>query len=122
MIQRGRRVITAPTRNETLMPYDRIFVVGNDQDLQRFENYLINEMHAEEEGLNFKLSSYFVTDKSQYIGKTIRDSGLREATIGLVVGIERDGKRILNPDSTLTIQTSDLLWIVGDAEKIRLLT
>jgi CPA2 family monovalent cation:H+ antiporter-2 len=39
-----------------------------------------------------------------------------------VVGIERAGKRILNPDSHLAIQNGDLLWIVGDRQKLRSLT
>ena len=32
---------------------------------------------------------------------------------GIVVGIERKSERLLNPDSTVAIQNSDLLWIVG---------
>jgi CPA2 family monovalent cation:H+ antiporter-2 len=34
--------------------------------------------------------------------------------MGLVVGIERKGRRILNPESTEVIEKDDLLWIVGD--------
>ena len=49
-----------------------------------------------------------------FIGKSIRQSQLREKTNGLVVGIERKGKRILNPDSQMVLEKDDILWIVGD--------
>ena len=49
-----------------------------------------------------------------YIGKTIRESKLREKTHGLVVGIEKRGNRILNPESDIVLEKDDILWIVGD--------
>jgi CPA2 family monovalent cation:H+ antiporter-2 len=48
-----------------------------------------------------------------FIGKSIRDSELREKTHGLIVGLERGGKRILNPESKLILEKNDILWIVG---------
>ncbi|MGE0631795.1 MAG: cation:proton antiporter regulatory subunit [Pseudobdellovibrionaceae bacterium] len=56
---------------------------------------------------------------SKYLGRSIRDSGIREEVKGLIVGIERNAQRILNPDSALTLQEGDLLWIVGDQKLIR---
>jgi CPA2 family monovalent cation:H+ antiporter-2 len=47
-------------------------------------------------------------------GKSIKESQLREKTKGLVVGIEKKGKRILNPESTIILEKDDILWIVGD--------
>jgi CPA2 family monovalent cation:H+ antiporter-2 len=32
--------------------------------------------------------------------------------------VERNGKRILNPESHLTLQESDVLWIAGEKKKI----
>jgi CPA2 family monovalent cation:H+ antiporter-2 len=32
----------------------------------------------------------------------------------MVVGIERNGKRLLNPESDLILQKNDILWVVGD--------
>jgi CPA2 family monovalent cation:H+ antiporter-2 len=34
------------------------------------------------------------------------------------VGIERNGQRILNPDSTTIFEWDDIVWIVGDRKKI----
>ncbi|MEZ0392408.1 MAG: cation:proton antiporter regulatory subunit [Pseudobdellovibrionaceae bacterium] len=125
MIQRGHRLIPAPSRNEMLMPFDRVSVIGTDEQLSEFENFLntfyipVGEDKAHPSA--FVLEQYLVTDKSPFIGRTIRECGIREKTSGLVVGIERKSNRILNPDSSLTIQNADLLWIVGDRSKLRAL-
>jgi CPA2 family monovalent cation:H+ antiporter-2 len=52
-------------------------------------------------------------------GLSIRDSGLRERTDGLVIGIERNNERILNPESTTTFEWGDNIWIVGKKKKIQ---
>ena len=49
-----------------------------------------------------------------FIGKSIRQSQLREKTSGLIVGIEKKGNRILNPESNIILEKNDILWIVGD--------
>jgi CPA2 family monovalent cation:H+ antiporter-2 len=32
----------------------------------------------------------------------------------MVVGIERNGKRLLNPESDLILQKNDILWVVDE--------
>jgi CPA2 family monovalent cation:H+ antiporter-2 len=122
MIERGKMHITAPGRYERLMPYDVLSVIGTDEQLSQFKAFVMCE-HEEPVGLNeshleYSLEAYELTEQSACLNSTIRDSGLREKTQGLVVGIERQGKRILNPDSSEILQLGDLLWIVGDREKI----
>ena len=51
-------------------------------------------------------------------GKSIRESQIREKTHGIIVGIERNGKRILNPESHWILESDDILWIAGDRKKI----
>ena len=36
----------------------------------------------------------------------------------LIVGIERNGERILNPDSSTVIQEEDIVWAIGTKEKL----
>ncbi len=124
MIERGRKRITAPGRNEILMPRDRVSVIGTDEQLIRFKNFIefgMKNNDSVEEESEYTLEQYLVTDTSQFAAKTIRESGLRENTHGLVVGIEREGRRILNPDSSETLRSGDILWIVGDRERIQAL-
>ena len=121
LIERGRKRITAPGRSEALMPFDQVHVIGTDQQLSSFKKFLIAEepeQVPQELPSDYSLEQYLVTDHSPFVTKTIRDCGIRESTHGLVVGIERNGRRILNPDSTEVIGLGDLLWIVGDRDKI----
>jgi Kef-type K+ transport systems, membrane components len=122
LIERGKIRITAPGRDEALMPHDRISVIGTDEQLVAFKKFIelgdgVPFMPPTDLG-EYSLEQYLVTDESPFLGKSIRESGLRESTHGLVVGIEREGRRILNPDSIDTICLNDLLWIVGDQDKI----
>ena len=43
---------------------------------------------------------------------------IREQAKALVVGIERNGQRLLNPESTIEIQEDDMVWIVGVRKQI----
>ena len=61
-----------------------------------------------------QLDKFTVEHDSVLIGKTIRSSGIRTATRGLVVGIERNGVRILNPESDTIFEEGDVVWIVGE--------
>lgn len=125
MIQRGQKHIPAPGRDEVLMPYDKVSVIGTDDQLAEFENFLNTFYMAvgqeKASPATYTLEQYLVTDKSPFLKQTIRDSGIREQTSGLIVGIEREGRRILNPNSGLHIQLGDLLWIVGDSQRLRAL-
>jgi len=121
-IQRGLRIILAPGRNETLMPMDRVSVIGSDEQLEKFEEYL--EMHSKvgSETLtaaNYTLEQHLVTDNSPFVNKAIKESKVRDLTRGLIVGIERGENRILSPDSNTIILRGDLLWVVGDRFLIR---
>lgn len=122
-ITRGRRVIPAPGRQERLLPGDQIAFIGTDEQLEAFGDCLEQKERraGPSQGGHYGLSSLLVKEGSSLAGVTIRDSGLRERTQGLVVGVEREGERILNPDSTYRLLPGDLLWIVGDREKISIL-
>ena len=121
-IERGKKVIDVPSKNEMLFPYDKISVIGTDEQLQSFKNIVDPISEATElaqEKQPVTLHKFIVDNHNRLRGKTIRGSNLRELTGGLVVGIERDGKRLLNPDSTLEFEWEDVVWIVGDLNKIR---
>jgi CPA2 family monovalent cation:H+ antiporter-2 len=115
-IKRGEITITVPSRNERLFPGDEICVIGTDIQLKEFKKYLDENEIAKPEEIDepeIVMRQFELVDE-EFMGKSIRQSGLREKTSGLVVGLERRGKRIMNPDSHLVLQKDDILWIVGD--------
>ena len=122
-IKRGEKIIYAPSAQERLYPADEIGVIGTDEQLQTFKPIIEEaEVPAEtqaEDTDNIVLQKIVVDEHTQLKGSTIRQSGIREKTSGLVVGIERDGKRILNPDSHTIFEWNDIVWIVGDRRKIQ---
>lgn len=115
-IKRGEIIINVPSRNERLFPSDEICVIGTDTQVKKFKKYLDqNEIEAPENVDDKDIVLQHLQLKNQaYIGKSIRESQIREKTNGLVVGIEREGRRMLNPESHLILEEGDILWVVGD--------
>jgi CPA2 family monovalent cation:H+ antiporter-2 len=122
LIQRGGIELTAPGRDTRLFPNDHLGIIGTDDQITVFERFLSEKTesaHLAPTPSNYILRALFLPPGSSYVKNAIRESGLREKLKGLIVGIERQGKRILNPDSTLILQEGDLLWVVGDRIKIK---
>ena len=119
-IKRGDVTINIPIRTERLFPGDEISVIGTDNQVIAFKNYLDqNEIDLPEEVIEDEIIlQQFELKNRICIGKTIRESQIREKTHGIIVGIERNGKRILNPESNIILQADDILWIAGNKKKI----
>lgn len=119
-IKRGEVVINIPIRTERLFPGDEISVIGTDEQVKEFKIYLDkNEIDAAEQAVETDIILQKLELKNRVcIGKSIRESQIREKTHGIIVGIERNGKRILNPESHLVLEDSDILWIAGEKKKI----
>ena len=119
-IRRGDVLINIPIRTERLFPGDEISVIGTDDQVKEFKLYLDkNEIDAPEEDEQADIILQKLELKNRVcIGKSIRESQIREKTHGIIVGIERNGKRILNPESHLVLEESDVLWIAGERKKI----
>ncbi|MFZ0599226.1 MAG: TrkA C-terminal domain-containing protein, partial [Flavobacterium sp.] len=116
-IRRGEITIPIPTKNERLFPGDEICVIGTDEQITQFTTYLQNEVEAaknvQESDVVLRQMEIFNDD---FIQKSIGQ--FRGKTGGLVVGIERNGNRILNPESNLTLQKNDIIWVVGDKKRM----
>ncbi len=119
-IERGNQVKFAPPRNEPIFPFDILGVIGTDLQLKQFAKIIVpyHEDKPEDMGL-VDLEKILVDENTRLRGLSIRESGIRERTDGLVVGIERAGERILNPPSDLKLEWDDVVWIVGNRKKIQ---
>jgi CPA2 family monovalent cation:H+ antiporter-2 len=120
-IKRGNLHINMPTKYEKLYPSDEIFVIGTDIQVKEFGDYLTkHEFKILQEEESDIVLQQFELEHQEFIGRTIRESELREKTKGLVVGVEHNGRRILNPESNLILSKNDIVWVVGDRKKIAL--
>nr|WP_315154939.1 cation:proton antiporter [uncultured Flavobacterium sp.] len=115
-IKRGEITIHIPDANERIFPGDEVFVIGTDAQVQEFKKYLDqHEIEASPEVREPDIVLRQIELKNHaFIGKSIKESKLREKTKGLVVGIEKRGQRFMNPESNVLLEKNDVLWIVGD--------
>jgi CPA2 family monovalent cation:H+ antiporter-2 len=123
-IEREDLTINVPDRFERLYPNDIILAIGTDAQLKKFKEFLERtEVDADilKTKNEIKLLHFSVMKDSVLIGKTIKDSNIRELTKGLVVGIERGSQRILNPESNEAFKPNDLVWIVGSEKRIKII-
>ncbi|TDO23325.1 transporter (CPA2 family) [Pedobacter duraquae] len=121
LIERGKLMIPTPGRAERLYPNDKVLIIGTDEELAAVKQLFEGNAHEHEVSFPKKdmtLQKIVINSSSPVYGQSIRDSGIREKTQGLVVGIERGGQRILNPDSNLIFENEDIVWIVGNNKKI----
>ncbi len=69
--------------------------------------------------MKVKLIKAQITQTNPYSGKTIKNSGIRKDLHSHVVGIERNGNRFLNPNSSEIIFANDIVWLVGDTQRVK---
>jgi monovalent cation:H+ antiporter-2, CPA2 family len=121
MIDRGRRRIFAPDRDQRILPSDELFLIGTDEQLSAAQA-LLQPAEPVEPLLHddlYNLETLEVRQGSPFAGRTIKDAGFGEQFGGLIVGIERGGNRILNPESNVELKPGDLVWVFGDRDRIR---
>jgi monovalent cation:H+ antiporter-2, CPA2 family len=120
-IKRGERLIPLPDKNSILLAHDDVGILGTEEQLNVFRPVFDSVAKLENNVLeveDFVLRKFMVDEHNKLKGLNIRESGLREHTNGLVIGIERDQQRILNPESTTVFETNDVVWIFGEKRKI----
>ncbi len=121
-IKRGGKLIYAPGRNNRLLPFDHVGIIATDDQMHGFKPIFdaMESIDPADHNLEDIILQKIVVDEHNKLkGLTIRNSHIRERTNGLVVGIERNKERVLNPDSNETFEWNDIVWIVGERKKIQ---
>jgi CPA2 family monovalent cation:H+ antiporter-2 len=121
-IKRGDRIIYAPDRNSRLYPFDQVGIIASDEQMQVFTPVFNAKDQTDSNGRTVEdivVHKVVVDEHNKLKGLTIRNSDIRERTNGLVIGIERNKQRIINPVSTTVFEWDDIVWIVGEREKIQ---
>ncbi len=125
-ILRGKRRINIPGGNVRLFPMDKIQVIGTDEQLNAFGEELtrVSSMDtAVFEKHEMTLQQFMVEADSPFLGKTVRESGIREKYRCLIAGIDREPDGMMAPEITLTFEEGDIVWVVGENEHVhRLVT
>lgn len=120
-IVRGDLKIYIPKSSERIYPQDKLAVVGTDGQLQKFRDEIESPQGVpgtEEMYQEMNLHSFTVNEAFHFLDKSIVQSRLGEKYDSIVVAIERNGELVpLDKDATFLL--GDLVWFVGEREKIR---
>ena len=132
-ILRGRKHLNMPGGDLELHKGDRIFAIGESEDLRSLrmamglhENEELITLHRFVQGQPDGASAVYafplpVTKDSELSGKSIKTSRLREQYDCMVLGLQRNKLPILQPDVNMTFRDDDLVWVLGTqrmAEKL----
>lgn len=132
-VVRGRRVRNMPSGNLELQPGDQLVLIGKADNLRSLRMGLALPEQAElptlreyteaQKGSPNDVFAYAlkVRKGSEMQGKSIRSAGIREKYDCMILGLQRQNLPILQPDVNMTLQTDDLIWILGSrrmAEKL----
>lgn len=104
-IIRGERQINIPRGEERLYPFDKIIIVGTDEELDLFQEIIqkqdkeYRDQLAQSFNNNIKIEQFNIEPDSPLIGRSIQQSDIRDKNACLILGIERDGKSMMNPPS-----------------------
>lgn len=121
-ILRGRQRINIPNGSNVIFPNDKIQIIGNDDQLRAFGEALKGEQVAEDpdiEKREMKLRQLILTAASPFIGKTLRESGIRDRYNCMVIGVEEGQENLALIDPARRFEQGDIIWVVGEESALR---
>ena len=116
-ILRGSHRMNIPNGNTILFPGDKLQAIGDDEQLTLFSHAMKTELQPEDtdiEKREMKLRCFTVSKSSPFIGKTLRDSGIRDKYNCMVVGVDEGQKNLTLITPSRCLQAGDVLWVVGE--------
>ncbi|MDR1780325.1 MAG: cation:proton antiporter [Tannerella sp.] len=119
---RGSKKINIPDGNVRLYPFDKLVVVGSDEEIQkclnRIAQFQVDGEQEDEAMHNIVLSNYVIEAQSPLVGKTVRELNTRERAECMIIGIDRNGHSISNFTADLVLEKDDVLWIAGEKNDV----
>jgi CPA2 family monovalent cation:H+ antiporter-2 len=76
------------------------------------------EFNRKEQKERVTCSGIPLTQKSPLTGKNLIESNLGSKAKCLIVGLEREGKQLVNPEATLVLEVGDVVWVVGEEKPV----
>jgi CPA2 family monovalent cation:H+ antiporter-2 len=120
-IQRGMQSLIAPNPSEIIFPGDTLVVLGTDEQLDKVRPELeVPENIATmfDSNADYRLKHFKLSPSSEFVNHSIREAGVREKYHVMIVGVERDSSRIVNPHTDFKLLANDTLWVVGEAKML----
>ena len=120
-ILRGSQRINIPNGGTILFPGDKLQAIGNDEQLTKLSKAMKAELQptiTDIEKHEMKLRSFTISKTSPFIGKTLKDSGIRDEYNCMVVGVDEGQKNLTLITPSRCLQAGDVLWVVGEEKDL----
>ncbi|MEN9471207.1 MAG: cation:proton antiporter [Pseudomonadota bacterium] len=113
-LYRGPKIILTPENHEKIRLYDKLFILGSDEQIDSFSQLLqINTYQEELELYNHLELKTFLLDKTHpFVGLSIEEAMKKNQIEGIVLGMERHGVRKINPSKKTILHKEDLLILL----------
>lgn len=115
-VERAGKVHDLPSKEELILPADRLTVLGSEEQLSHVRavievepDILIHD-HSDNEINTYRLE---ITEESPLVGVTLRDSKFQDTYNSLIIAVERDGQFMLNPSADQCFMNGDVAWFVS---------
>ncbi len=110
-----------PTGNMRIFPGDQIGVIGTDDQIQNLLPLLEPKVQNAEgtSSADVEFTHFVLPDNSPLIGKKLAEARLREDYKSLLVAVERGEENFISPTPDIVFDKGDIIWIVGDKEKMK---
>ena len=124
-IRRGERRLQLPDGHTMLFPYDRLTVVGTDEEFRIFHRVLDEQRserkrrREEKTATALRIGSYTLPARSALDGTTLGEAEVRRHALALVLGIERPEGPVTNPSAGERLRAGDVVWAVGDPQRMK---
>ena len=121
-IMRGSQRLNIPNGDTVIFPGDKLQVIGNDDQLQKFATALSTDLIPEDleiEKREMKLRQLIISGKSEFCGKSLLESGIRDKYNCMVVGLEEGQENLTKIAPSRTFEKGDILWIVGEESDLQ---
>lgn len=120
-ILRGRKRINIPGASVRLFPQDKIQVIATDEDLNVFGDEM-NKVSSIDTDVVEKsamiLRQFRIDEDSPFLGKTLKEVGIREKYHCLIAGVERGEETLHAPAPYEPFAEGDVVWVVGENDDV----
>ena len=116
-ILRGSHRINIPDGNMMLFVGDKLQAIGNDEQLNIMNAAMQAELLPEDadiEHREMKLQKLVITAESPLVGKTLKESNVRQRYNFMVVGVEEGQKNLTMINPNRRFEVGDIVWVVGE--------
>lgn len=120
-ILRGSKHINIPNGGTILFPGDKLQAIGDDEQLTKLSKAMKAELQptiTDIEKHEMKLRSFTISKTSPFIGKTLKDSGIRDEYNCMVVGVDEGQQKLTLITPSRCLQAGDVLWVVGEEKDL----